>query len=142
MTSCALLCAVSLLLRLADADCRAQLLEASPSSAGTEGWVDADTADEACTKLLPSFAAPYQLVCSDEFNTPDRDFKAAAQDPKWTALNYYYAATGGERHLALLSSWKRAAADALTHSDGHTAIRPAATMLSNLTRLLPANLSR
>ncbi|KAI3433376.1 hypothetical protein D9Q98_003193 [Chlorella vulgaris] len=84
---------VSMLLRPVDADCRAQLLQASPGNAGMEGWVDADTPEDSCTRLLPSFAAAYQLVFSDEFNTPDRDFRAAAQDPKWTAQNLYYSAT-------------------------------------------------
>ncbi|EFN59204.1 hypothetical protein CHLNCDRAFT_138137 [Chlorella variabilis] len=86
----------ALLLRLAAADCRSQLLQAAPSSSGKEGWIDVDSPVDSCTKQLDGFDGQYQLVFSDEFNTLDRDFKAAAQDGRWTAQHQYYFPTKDE----------------------------------------------
>jgi hypothetical protein len=63
------------LLQLAAADCRSQLLAASPDSGGAASWIDPASPPETCTKQLPGFDAAYQLVFSDEFDTLDRNFK-------------------------------------------------------------------
>lgn len=65
-----------LLVTLAAAQkCRHQLLQAVPSAAGVEQWIDAATPDEACLKQLDGFDAAYQLVFSDEFNSAGRSFR-------------------------------------------------------------------
>lgn len=65
-----------LLVTLAAAQtCRQQLLQAVPSAAGVEQWIDAVTPDEACLKQLDGFDAAYQLVFSDEFNSAGRNFR-------------------------------------------------------------------
>ena len=49
----------ALLLQLAAAqNCRSQLLGVSPASAGQEGWIDAATPDDACTKTWAALGAP------------------------------------------------------------------------------------
>lgn len=63
------------LLQLAAADCRAELLAASPASGGAVSWIDPASPADGCTKELPGFDAVYQLVFSDEFDTLDRDFR-------------------------------------------------------------------
>ena len=74
------MCAGFLLLQLAAAqNCRSQLLGVSPASAGQEGWLDAATHDDACTKNLGGFSGTYQLVMSDEFDTLDRDFRCVGR---------------------------------------------------------------
>lgn len=57
--------------------CRDQLLAAAPDAKGVEGWIDAASPAEACTKNLDGFDADYVLVFSDEFNSApgDRNLK-------------------------------------------------------------------
>lgn len=58
----ALVLLLQLLLQPAAAQvCRDQLLAAAPDARGVEGWIDADSPVEACTKRLDGFDADYQV---------------------------------------------------------------------------------
>mmetsp|Transcript_3953 Transcript_3953/g.5100 ORF Transcript_3953/g.5100 Transcript_3953/m.5100 type:complete len:591 (+) Transcript_3953:145-1917(+) len=50
------------------------------------GWIDTDTAEEHMTTKSLVDGSTYQLVMSDEFNVPNRNF-ADGSDPMWTALD-------------------------------------------------------
>ena len=70
-----------------------------PSSPGpaaanrTDGLIDPDTPAEACVIQVPGLPANLTLVLSDEFNADGRQFGAAANDSKWTAIDAWYQAT-------------------------------------------------
>lgn len=69
---------------------------------GSNEWLDSSTPGSACSKTVctgsyqqcSSPAAATEdlvLVFSDEFSSPNRDFKGQSGDKKWTAMDMYYS---------------------------------------------------